>query len=78
MMSHNNFMTLNSQMALIGTCGEDFGVREEKYRMNIGKKIRTVMREMDRNSFRLPVSDLLKCRDFLSKIKRKMDEKHST
>ncbi|CCI73998.1 ECU11_1065 [Encephalitozoon cuniculi GB-M1] len=76
-MSHD-FTALDSQVTFIGSRAEDFGVREERYRMNIAKKIRTVVREMDRSSCKWPVCDQLKYRSFLSKIRRKIDERHST
>lgn len=71
-MSHD-FAALRSQVSFPGPCGEDFGVREERYRMNIGKKIRSVVREMDKASFREPVGNHAKYRDILSKIRRRME-----
>lgn len=71
-----NFTALDSQMALMSTRAEDFGVREEKYRMNMGKKIRAIVREMNNSTSRWPVCDQLKCHNFLSRIRRKIDERH--
>ncbi|AHL28978.1 hypothetical protein KMI_09g14380 [Encephalitozoon hellem] len=70
------FAALDFQMALVSNRTEDFGVREERYRMNMGKKIRTMVREMNNSSSKWSICDQMKCRNFLSRIKRKIDERH--
>ena len=54
---------------------EDFGIKEERYRMNIGKKIRYLVWEMGMNSITGVVCDNTRYRNILSKMKSRIDDK---
>lgn len=68
--------TPSSEKTLRGSCAGDFGVREERYRININRKIRSLTRQMEQSSTgEYLICDPIKYQSMLLKMKERINER---
>lgn len=69
-------VTLNSGKMLSEFCGGDFGVKEERYRININRKIRCLTRQMEQSFLNeYSVCDPVRYQDMLSRMRERINER---